>query len=241
MRSGLRRLLGTGLPLLVLCFTGMSTATHAGTAGDKPAEGAQVIGPTLMLAPADGGVRRWQVAPGADASIRRAASIDAPVVMQLPGGALLLNLGCEAVSGAMWCSVRPVRGGARGFTPASNLVPAIGPDGITPMGVDDSRRRAKRRDFDATAKIACAQEQGQSLGLCKAAVARGTGGDATVAVVFPNGFTRQLYFVHGAFVAASATMSGVGTDTDWRVEGARHIVRVDDQRYELPGDFVFGE
>lgn len=241
MRCGLWRLPGTGLPFLALCFAGAGIAVQADAAEDKSAEATRPHDPTLMLAPADGGVRRWQVTPGAEAFIRRRPSVDAPMEMQLPADALLQNLGCEAVSGTMWCSVRPVRGGARSFTPAADLVPAIGPDGTTPMGEDDSKRRARKRDFDATTKVACAQEQGQSLGICKAAVARGTGGDATVAVTFPNGFTRQLYFVHGAFVAASATMSGVGTDTEWRLESGLHLVRVDDQRYELPGEFVFGE
>jgi len=109
------------------------------------------------------------------------------------------------------------------------------------MGLDDSKRRARNRDFDATGEIPCAQEQGQALGKCRVAVARSDGGDATAVVTFPNGFARGHYFVHGEFVAASATMSGVGTDTDWRLESGLHYIRVDDQRYELPDALVFGD
>ncbi|MEO1115984.1 MAG: hypothetical protein AAFY05_26820 [Pseudomonadota bacterium] len=107
--------------------------------------------------------------------------------------------------------------------------------------MDDSRERAGRREFDAEAEIPCAQEQGQALGTCDAAVSRGVGGDATVVVTFQNGFARKLYFVHGEFVKASATMSGVGTDMDWRLESEVHVVRVDDQRFELPDRFIFGD
>ncbi|MEL7117363.1 MAG: hypothetical protein AAGP08_17560, partial [Pseudomonadota bacterium] len=86
----------------------------------------------------------------------------------------------------------------------------------------------------------CAQEQGEPLGTCRVGVARGTGGDATVVATFGNGFARKLYFKHGEFLAANTTMSGNGTDTDWRLEDGVHYVRVDDQRFELPDAFVFG-
>lgn len=109
------------------------------------------------------------------------------------------------------------------------------------MGRDDSKARARRRDYDARGEVACAQEQGQQLGRCGAAVTRGTGGDAAVVVTFPNGFARTLYFVHGEFVSASATMSGVGRDTAWRLDGGLHVIRVDDQRYELTDVLVFGD
>ena len=104
----------------------------------------------------------------------------------------------------------------------------------------DSARRARRRDFDAEATVACAQERGEAMGECRARAARAGGGDAAVVVAFPNGFARTLHFVRGAFVSADATMSGVGTDTDARVEDGLHLVRVDDQRYEIPASLVLG-
>jgi hypothetical protein len=36
-------------------------------------------------------------------------------------------------------------------------------------------------------------------------------------------------------------MSGTGMDTDWHLKGNVHIVRVDDQRYEIPDDLVLGD
>ncbi|NNF92456.1 MAG: hypothetical protein HKM96_13790, partial [Boseongicola sp.] len=62
-----------------------------------------------------------------------------------------------------------------------------------------------------------------------------------VVVTFPNGFARTLTFDGGDFVRGNATMSGVGTDTDWRLSDGTYFVRVDDQRYELPAALVFGE
>ncbi|MEM8792561.1 MAG: hypothetical protein AAGE80_13160 [Pseudomonadota bacterium] len=106
--------------------------------------------------------------------------------------------------------------------------------------LDDSQDRARRGDFDATDMVSCAQERGQSLGNCKAAVSRGSGG-ATVVVTFPNGFARQLYFEGEAFVRASTTMSGSGKDVDWSLEDGLYTIRVDDQRFEISARFVLGE
>ncbi|MGF1551870.1 MAG: hypothetical protein ACFBWO_05115 [Paracoccaceae bacterium] len=189
----------------------------------------------------DGGPRRWAVTAEDGLGLRDAPAADAAVVSAVPKGAVLSNLGCAAREDRVWCEVRPFRGGARGFAPAASLRPAAGPDGTVPMGPDDSARRARGRDFDARGEVRCAQEVGEALGPCAAGVARGGGGDASVVVRFPSGFARTLFFVHGAFVSGDATMSGVGTDTDWRVEDGAHVVRVDDQRFVLPGAFVFGE
>ncbi|MBT8418935.1 MAG: hypothetical protein KJO42_15975 [Silicimonas sp.] len=100
--------------------------------------------------------------------------------------------------------------------------------------------RAKAADFDMKGEIACAQEVGEAMGACRAAVAR-AGGAAAVVVTFPNGFARTLTFDGGDFVRGNATMSGVGTDTDWSLSDGTYFVRVDDQRYEVPAALVFGE
>ena len=194
----------------------------------------------LLQPPEDGGPRRWEVISD-NLQLHDAPSVDAEVISVFADGAVLSNLGCSETADQVWCEVRPFRGGVRGFSQAMHLQPAQGPDGVVPMGIDDSERRARKRDFDAKGEIPCAQEQGQAMGKCVAAVARSGGGDATVVVTFPNGFARRLFFVHGEFVSASATMSGVGTDTDWRLKNNLHFVRVDDQRYELPGALVFDD
>lgn len=94
-------------------------------------------------------------------------------------------------------------------------------------------------DIEASGKVPCAQERGQALGMCDVAISRSKDGKTTVLVTFANGFSRKLIFAQGAFVSGNPTMSGVGTDTDWRlVEGIHHI-RVDDQRYVVPDALLF--
>lgn len=106
--------------------------------------------------------------------------------------------------------------------------------------VSEVVKRAKSGEFDASGEVRCAQEVGQSLGICSAKVAR-TEGSAAVVVTFKNGFARTLTFSDGGFLRGNATMSGVGTDTDWRLSGGIYHVRVDDQRFELPEALILGE
>lgn len=192
-------------------------------------------------APAQGGVRRWQVAQMGGIAARATADAGGRMVRAFNEGAVLSSFGCSDVDGKVWCEIRSFRGGARGFLPASALAPAQGRDGLVAMGKDDSRKRADRGSFDSTTEASCAQERGHPLGLCRIGVARGTGGDATVVATFKNGFSRKLYFVHGEFVSANTTMSGNGTDIDWKLVAGVHLIRVDDQRFELSDAFVFGE
>ena len=192
-------------------------------------------------APEDGGPRRWQVTARDGLEMRASPASDASVIGILGDGAILANLGCAPDGGQVWCKVRPLHGRTRGYVAAEFLRPARGPDGSVPMGVDDSALRAGRGDFDASGTLSCAQVRGQPMGHCAFGVARGTGGDATLVVTFSNGFKRTLFFAHGRFISANATMSGNGFDTDWRIEDGRHLIRVDDQRYALSSAAVFGD
>ena len=209
-------------------------------AGQKPVRDSAAE-TTVPRAPEEDGPRRWKVAAGDELELFDAPSADAAVVKVVADGAVLANLGCERGEAGIWCSVRPIRGGARGFAAAEFLLPAPGPDGRVPTGRNDSSHRARKRDFDQRGRIRCAQERGEDLGECTVEIARAGGGDATVVATFSNGFARTLYFVNGEFVSANATMSGVGTDTEWRREDDVHVIRVDDQVYELPDALVFGE
>lgn len=195
----------------------------------------------LFVAPEDGGPRRWQVAASGGLEMRDAPAGDAPVLRMLDEGAILSNLGCARAGDDIWCEVRPLRSRSRGYAAAEDLRPARGPDGTVPMGTDDSLRRAREGDFDAVGTVPCAQIRGQPMGECTFAVARSGGGDATVAVTFSNGFKRMLFFTGGAFMSGDATMSGTGRDTDWHRDGDQHIIRVDDQRYELSDSAIFGD
>lgn len=190
--------------------------------------------------PEDGGSRRLAL-QDQTATLFSEPSDASEVVTTLSQDVVLSNLGCAEVEDKVWCNVALMDGSRTGYVSAKHVAPAIGPDGRVAVGVDDSKRRARGRDFDGSDQIACAQNEGESLGRCKASIARSGGGDATVVVTFSNSFRRELYFTHGEFRRGNSTMSGVGTDTEWRLESGTYAIRVDDQRYEIPKDFVLGQ
>lgn len=205
-----------------------------------PAQAGTTLGFDVLASPQDGGPRRWQVTGGAvdlfDAPSTRSARSET-----VQDGAVLSNFGCIEANSVIWCDVAPLPGGARGFVLRDRLLPAAGPDGRVPTGPDDSMERAKNGDFDDRTEVPCAQIEGQALQVCSARIARSGGGDATIVATFSNGFARSLYFTHGYFIRANATMSGVGTDTDWHLLDGLYRIRVDDQRFDVPEDFVLGD
>lgn len=110
--------------------------------------------------------------------------------------------------------------------------------GIVLGDTTEATKRARSAAFDATQEVRCAQETGEALGVCTASAARAAGA-AAVVVTFANGFSRTLIFSDGAFLRGNATMSGVGTDTDWSLAAGVYQIRVDDQRFEIPKALVF--
>ncbi|MEM1361602.1 MAG: hypothetical protein AAGF94_07780 [Pseudomonadota bacterium] len=217
---------------LVVCW--VSPPTQVMPQGAKPDH-------AMLLAPSEGGVRRWQGAPGQELILYQTPSRGASQVSVYAEGEVFSNRGCTETGNETWCEVQTFPMGAKGFALADALVPVAGPDGVIVRGANDSRDRAKRRKFDDRSTAPCAQEVGQELGTCDIAVARSTGGDATVSATFSNGFSRLLFFEHGAFLRADTTMSGVGTDTEWRLGDDLYLIRVDDQRFEIPVSFVIGD
>jgi hypothetical protein len=199
---------------------------------------ASTIAEGLFAAPVDGGLRRWQVATSRGFTLFDAPQGRELTAAHIEASSILRSFGCIESKKEIWCEVSPLHGGRRGFVLAEKLMAVTGPDGVVARGVDDSARRAKQKRYDATAKIQCAQEQGQELGICSVGVARSDGGDATVSATFRNGFSRHLFFAHGEFIRANSTMSGVGTDTEWHVENGVYVIRIDDQRYVVPESLV---
>lgn len=113
--------------------------------------------------------------------------------------------------------------------------------GVVSADVMDAAKRARAGDFSVAGEVACAQEVGQSLGVCLASVAMDDATGSAVVVEFPNGFARTLLFEDGAFLRGNTTMSGNGTDIDWHVENGTHLIRVDDQRFEIPEGLILGK
>ena len=112
--------------------------------------------------------------------------------------------------------------------------------GAAAADLSAAMKLARSAEFNTISEVRCAQDAGQMLIVCRAAFAR-AGDAAAVVVTFPNGFARTLTLADGKFLRGNPTMSGVGTDTEWRLTDGTYYIRVDDQRFELPARLVFEE
>jgi len=161
-------------------------------------------------------------------SIRAEPTTDAPVLTAVMSGTVLENHGCRETGGREWCQVSLLDDDASGWATAEFLEPA------------SPSLRAGQGAFDATGAIPCAQHAGQPMRQCQFGVARGEGGSATVVVTHADGWQRALFFENGEFLSADASEAGGGFDASASKEADLFMIRVDEERYEIPEAVIFG-
>lgn len=160
--------------------------------------------------------------------IRAEPSSDAPALAGVQSGTVLRNLGCSDHGGVRWCNVAPLSGAPEGWAPSEFLEPA------------GAALRAGQGAFDATSQIPCAKGQGAPTTGCPFGVVRGPGGSAVVVVRKPDGVERVLYFENGAFSGADSSQAGGGFASSSTRDADLSLIRVDDERYEIPDAVLFG-
>jgi hypothetical protein len=94
--------------------------------------------------PNDGAPGRWKIV-GDEAMVRKEPLDSAPVIAQLAEGEIVSNPGCSKKSETVWCQIRPLRGGERGYVRVSGLQPAKGPDGIGPAWNGQQRPKGQKK------------------------------------------------------------------------------------------------
>lgn len=195
----------------------------------------------VPAAPEDDGPHHWEVTGVSNAlNLREQPSTSAPTIGRYAPATVLDDLGCQRLEGRVWCDVQELGGGPRGYVAAEFLTPAVSPDGAVATGPDDSALRAGQDDFDATGQIPCAQYSGQPMGQCDFGVARAGGGSATVVVTRPDGTTRGIFFSYGRAIGADTSEAdGAGAFSAER-ESDLNLIRVGDERYEIPDAVVLG-
>lgn len=195
-----------------------------------------------MVAPEQGGPRVFAVTGVTSAlNMRLEPSTEAPIVGRLGPGALLDNLGCREAPDRTWCDVQTFGGGPRAWVAADYLAGAVGPDGDVALGPDDSALRAGMGKFDASGDIPCAQAAGQPMSSCQFAVARAGGGFATVVVTLPDDRERLLFFRLGVPTGAGTSEASPRGEFSASNESDLHLIRLGDERYEIPYVVVLGD
>ena len=192
-------------------------------------------------APEDGGPRNWEVAGLSGVlNVRQEPSTTAGIVARSAPGTIFDNLGCQSAKGRIWCDVQPLGGGPRGFVAAEFLKPAVSPDGSVAIGPDDSALRAGQGQFDATGQFPCAQFKGQPMGQCEFGVARSGGGYATVVIKQPDGRSRAIYFRMGKPIGADTSQADGYPAFRATKESDLNLIRIGNERYEIPDAVVLG-
>jgi hypothetical protein len=206
------------------------------------ARSAEKPGGSVAASPDDGGPRNWQVAEGIIAlNLRETRSVKAKVVARYSPGTILDNLGCQRVENRTWCYVQKFGGGPVGYVAAEFLKPALSPDGSVAKGPDTSALRAGQGEFDARGTVPCALHKGQPMTQCNFGVARAGGGDATVVITRIDGRKRVIFFRRGIAMGPDSSQADPAS---FRFKATKesdlHMLRVGDERYEIPDAVIFG-
>jgi hypothetical protein len=93
--------------------------------------------------------------------------------------------------------------------------------------------------YHATGNVPCSMGGGQPTGSCPFGVKREGGGSATVTVTKPDGRTRAIVFEKGKAVGYDQSQADPGELRASR-EGDLSVIRIGDERYEIPDAVVFG-
>ncbi len=160
--------------------------------------------------------------------IRATASADAEVIGGIDPGTVLRNSGCMEIDGVRWCAVSNIDGDLSGWARAAALETA-GPSLRAGQGV-----------FDAAGTVACALGAHTPMTGCTFGAARDSSGTATVVVTKPDGIDRALFFENETFQGSDTSQAGGGFEVSATREGDLFLIRVDDEHYEIPVSFVFG-
>lgn len=94
-------------------------------------------------------------------------------------------------------------------------------------------------NFHATGNIPCATARGQPTGPCPFGVRRQGNRSGLVTVTKPDGRTRAIFFEKGEATGYDASQADPGAFAASR-EGDLTIVRIDQERYEIPDAVVSG-
>ena len=106
--------------------------------------------------------------------------------------------------------------------------------------VTTAASRAGKGDFDATGMLPCAQYVGQPMMQCKFGVARTGEGTAAVIVTRSDGSARALFFTGGKFTSADTSQADGYPEYSAKREADLNMIRVGDERYEIPDAVISG-
>lgn len=185
-----------------------------------------------------GGPDFWEVA-GLDTSsrlnLRLAPSTSARIIASLGAGTILRNQGCLISEGRRWCAVQGAKDSAvKGWVAGKYLAES------SSLGEEIGDILVPGTEFDATGVFPCARNKGQPMGSCEFGVVRQGNGDGYVNVVWPDGGHRIIFFEAGSPVTFDANEAEQDVNMTVRKELDLFMIRIGEQRFEIPEAVIFG-
>jgi hypothetical protein len=195
-----------------------------------------------------GGPDYWRVHAGGGLNMRAAPSTGAEVLIRLPDGLEVRNLGCRMAEGRRWCRVSTPEPGVAGWVAGDFLIEGSAvvatplPD-MAPVGNLDRPVGGVRPEgtaFTATGLTDCTLSRDAATGTCEFGVIRQGNGTGTVMVFWPESGSRTIYFENGTPVSFDKSEA----DGDKAMTATRDrdssIVLIGEERYVLPDAIIFG-
>jgi uncharacterized protein YraI len=181
-----------------------------------------------------GGPDYWRVSVdgGSALNLRSGPSTRYGTTGVLRNGNVLQNRGCRLTGGERWCTIRAVGSGVTGWVAGRYLVESAPP---RRPSVPDGGPAGNGVPFDATGFVRCAADAEQTLRQCPFGVVREGPGNAGVWIALGDGQERQILFEGGAPVATDPA----GTLRFDKVDHS-FMIRIDDERFEIPDAVVYG-
>ncbi len=93
--------------------------------------------------------------------------------------------------------------------------------------------------YHATGNIPCSMGSGQPTGSCPFGVKRQGNGSGSVTVTKPDGRTRSIFFENGRATGYDVSQADPGEFSASK-EGDMSIIRIGQERYEIPDAVIFG-
>ena len=112
--------------------------------------------------------------------------------------------------------------------------------GKPPAAAGSTAAADNSQHYDAKGKVPCAQYKGQPMGQCDFGVTRTGNGNATVVITRPDGRNRTIVFVGARATRADISEADGGAAFSVQREGDLNLIRVGDERYEIPDAAVSG-
>ncbi|MCZ0963118.1 SH3 domain-containing protein [Paracoccus benzoatiresistens] len=193
-----------------------------------------------------GGPDYWRVRAGQGLKLRADPSTGAAVLMTLPDGIEVRNLGCRTAEARRWCRVATLADpGVEGWAAGDFLVEGTGqaatrlPE-MGPVRAGEADALVPGTGFNATGQVECYAGPGAEPQMCDFGVIREGNGTGTVSVTLPGGPTRVIVYDGGMPTSFIASQADANAAFKASKVADGYMVSVGSASFVIPDAVIYG-